>query len=367
MGTIRLLLAIAVVIYHSYPILGVRLTGGQVSVQSFYLISGFFIAMILNEKYKAGSFKLFITNRFLRLYPVYLVVLLLTVGIGIVGWYGWHNAYSSSRWVSYHEQMSVWTSVRLGFSNLTMICSDWAFFEGYDKTTGTLFFTRNPYLNNPFVMNFLLVPQIWSVGVELSFYCIAPLLVRRNWKWQLGIVAVLFVLRYLIARQYWPMYDPWSYRFFPFEIAVFLSGSLMYQVYVQIRDQVFPKWLGPSLLVFVVSLMVVYPMLMFIPELIRPWYFYPFFAFSMPFLFHWSRNLSWDRNLGELSYPLYCVHLFVIGLLYKHFIGIHNAWYGFVAVSISLILAWLLVRFVVNPIEQIRQKRVDRLKAEKTF
>ncbi|MCX6311853.1 MAG: acyltransferase, partial [Bacteroidetes bacterium] len=75
MGSIRTLLALSVVVFHSYFIFGERLIGGLVAVQAFYLISGFYMAMILNEKYKAGkgSYKLFITNRFLRIYPAYWV------------------------------------------------------------------------------------------------------------------------------------------------------------------------------------------------------------------------------------------------------------------------------------------------------
>ena len=47
MGTLRLILAIAVVLAH---IVGIRyvITGGETSVQCFYMIFGFFIAMILD-------------------------------------------------------------------------------------------------------------------------------------------------------------------------------------------------------------------------------------------------------------------------------------------------------------------------------
>ena len=57
-----------------------RLMGGVVAVQAFYIISGFYMALILNTKYVgAGAYRVFIGNRFLRIYPVYWVVLILTV------------------------------------------------------------------------------------------------------------------------------------------------------------------------------------------------------------------------------------------------------------------------------------------------
>src|ERR1700747_2964117 len=91
MGIIRFLLAISVVIHHCGPLFGIyHLIGGQIAVQSFFIISGFYMSLILNEKYVGinNSYRLFITNRFFRLFPIYWTVLLATVliclGIGLV-------------------------------------------------------------------------------------------------------------------------------------------------------------------------------------------------------------------------------------------------------------------------------------------
>src|SRR6185437_11934638 len=87
MGLIRLLLALAVVATHCGPIFGCNLVGGQIAVQSFFIISGFYMSVILNEKYVGvnNSYRLFITNRFMRLYPIYWAVFVATmlVCIGI--------------------------------------------------------------------------------------------------------------------------------------------------------------------------------------------------------------------------------------------------------------------------------------------
>lgn len=71
MGIIRFLLALSVVITHCGSLFGTSLVVGQIAVQSFYIISGFYMSLILNEKYIGvnGSYKLFITNRF---YPIYI-------------------------------------------------------------------------------------------------------------------------------------------------------------------------------------------------------------------------------------------------------------------------------------------------------
>ena len=73
MGILRFLLAISVVAHHCGPILGFDFVGGQVAVQSFFIISGFYMSLILNEKYVGinSSYKLFITNRLIKLYPIF--------------------------------------------------------------------------------------------------------------------------------------------------------------------------------------------------------------------------------------------------------------------------------------------------------
>src|SRR5688572_20654204 len=74
MGTIRLLLALSVVITHSAPVFGVRLLSGDMAVTAFFLVSGFLMALILESKY-AGRVGAFYLNRILRIYPPYLVAL----------------------------------------------------------------------------------------------------------------------------------------------------------------------------------------------------------------------------------------------------------------------------------------------------
>ena len=75
MGTIRLLLALAVVFTHSY---GYLFTGGKLAVQLFYIISGYLMSLILlNNKTYSNLYK-FYSNRLLRLFPVYWGVAILT-------------------------------------------------------------------------------------------------------------------------------------------------------------------------------------------------------------------------------------------------------------------------------------------------
>ena len=71
MGIVRFLLALCVVVTHAPggTIFGVRLLSGIVAVQAFYVISGFLITMILNERKQYRYIGNFYLSRYLRLWP----------------------------------------------------------------------------------------------------------------------------------------------------------------------------------------------------------------------------------------------------------------------------------------------------------
>src|SRR3569623_308588 len=87
MGFLRVLLALSVLIAHSEEFLGIKLIGGRLAVETFFIISGFYMSLVLSEKYGhiKNSYKLFISNRFLRLLPVYWVVLNATAVVSLIG------------------------------------------------------------------------------------------------------------------------------------------------------------------------------------------------------------------------------------------------------------------------------------------
>jgi len=81
MGLLRAALAMAVVLGHTLS--GrhrLMMIDPAAAVELFFIISGFYMGLILSEKYVGPkSFKLFITNRLLRLFPTYLLVLVISV------------------------------------------------------------------------------------------------------------------------------------------------------------------------------------------------------------------------------------------------------------------------------------------------
>ena len=77
---------------------------------------------------------------------------------------------------------------------------------------------------------FLLDPPAWTLGVELTFYLIAPFILRgRALKYLLAIIVVSFLIKagLSVAKL---NYDPWTYRFFPAELGFFILGSVAYKI-----------------------------------------------------------------------------------------------------------------------------------------
>ena len=72
-------------------------------------------------------------------------------------------------------------------------------FFGLHPRTGTLYFTPDFWYFSVAASQFLLVPQRWSLGVELTFYLLAPLIVRRSAGTIALIAAMSIMLRVIIC------------------------------------------------------------------------------------------------------------------------------------------------------------------------
>ena len=224
MGLLRFLLAVSVVLAHSTDIFGFSLVNSQVAVQAFYIISGFYMTLILNEKYigKSNSYKLFITNRFLRLYPIYWVVLLLTT-LGSLTVYiitKGEDAVVFENYVNYFSDLDLLTLSFLVFTNIAVFFQDLVMFFHFNLETFSVALPSNNTNNIP-LYSFLIIPQAWTVGLELLFYLVAPFIVRRKLKVIFVLIVLSLLIRFVLVSKGFD-YDPWSYRFFPNELVFFL-------------------------------------------------------------------------------------------------------------------------------------------------
>ena len=364
MGLLRLILAITVVIAHSDSVLGFRFTGGLVAVEMFFMISGFYMTMILDKKYIGkGSYSLFLSNRFLRLYPIFWMVLLLTILASILSSVFIGDWFKLSSYIEYYDVMTTGTLLFQIFTNIALLGQDVVMFLGFNQETGGMYFTSDFKTSSPMFYTFLFVPQAWTLGVEILFYFIAPFIVRRSNLVIASIIALSLLIRGGIYLNGYTN-DPWTYRFFPSELSLFLLGSLsyrLYDVYKIHRAKAFGINLTGVVLVLLFSIIVFYQFIVVSGYIIHMfnWLLYGLFCLSIPFVFDFSKSSKIDSRIGELSYPVYISHILVIASIspFLSLMGLQE-YRGEFAVILTILVSYLLVRLISDPIEKIRQARV---------
>ncbi|MGI9284680.1 MAG: acyltransferase family protein [Pseudomonadales bacterium] len=147
-GTFRLALAFNVVAYH---ILGLP-SIGPFAVYTFFILSGFLMTTIMQNTYgyRWSGLQKYALNRFLRLYPIYWVLVIFT--IVIVNYVGQDFAQE------FHKKMQLPNDIVAVIANLTMIYPDF----------------------NPVNFPTRLAPATWALTIELFFYFFIGIGISRN-------------------------------------------------------------------------------------------------------------------------------------------------------------------------------------------
>ncbi|WP_426074134.1 acyltransferase family protein [Janthinobacterium sp. DSP2-3-3] len=350
MGLIRFFLAISVIFSH-LNIVGV-FTGGGIAVQSFYIISGFFVALMFDVSPAYGNISKFYRSRLLRIFPIYYVVFLISVVFVIVfGIPGLPNG------KELFLNFNIETKFLIVFSNIFIFFQDWIMFLGWNN--GALSFVSHFSMSEPPLYNFLLVPQAWSLAIELSFYLISPFLVRCKTNWLVFLVVVGLLLRVIFYKN-GLFEDPWSYRFFGLELFTFLIGMLSYRMYRKAKDK---KWniinnkkIGASSLIFMLTFAISLKSLPVPVKMLAPFFYLSVFVL-LPIIFNFTKSNKLDRFIGELSYPLYVVHILVINM--ANFIfgdSINTSYYSIFVLLISVLASIILNLMIQNKIDNYRSK-----------
>ncbi len=362
------MLALSVVIAHTGPIFGIRLVSGAAAVETFFIISGFYMALVINEKYFATglpqrlSYRRFLEARALRLYPLYGLLLALTVAVqaalrqpgdGEAGAGGLAPALGF--WAQNALHMHWSSLLLLGGVNLSLIGQDWVMFTGLNAHTGELFWTPNFWSVPLPGYHFLFVPQAWTLGLEIAFYLLAPFIVRRGVPFLLGIAALSFALKHVLAH-FGLSADPWLYRFFPSELQYFVLGALGYKGYRSLQDRrLFQPWWGGLSCVCAAACLVLFPHFSS-PVEVEAYYW--LMAACIPLVFLLTKRIKIDRLIGEMSYPVYLCHVLVLQILSRLGHG------GALSVcAATLVFAAILLYGFDLPLERLRQKWIEKQEA----
>ena len=124
MGVFRLFLALSVLLGHTrgHGFFGLSFVYPEIAVQSFFIISGFYMALVLNEKYnQPGQYTMFLKQRFLRLYPTYFILItaVVLVDLAVYGITG-HQWGSIKSWHDNTHLLTPATFVCLALENVAV-------------------------------------------------------------------------------------------------------------------------------------------------------------------------------------------------------------------------------------------------------
>lgn len=345
MGLVRFLLAMAVLLSH-LPTSTVKFVHGGTAVQAFFVVSGFYMALVLDGKY--DDKRLFYSNRLLRLAPAYFAMMLIAL-IALLAFQMTVTASMESHLQLYSNPLS---ALILMFENIFVIGQHWLYWFMVDDN-GALYL--DPYGGLPtetasVAWQGLLVPQSWSLSLELMFYAIAPWLTGRK-AWVIGLIA-LGSIGVRVAGMWLPVeFALWQGRLFVTVLFLFLFGVLAYRALPAIMRL-------PRLCHFgVLAAMII--MICFLPDTnwsgtAQSWIIYIGMTLGTPFAFAATRSMSLDRWVGELSYPIYLTHLVVVAgvLIYE------LPFPSWSAIAITLIVSAAILQFIERPVDIWRQARV---------
>lgn len=280
MGLLRLFLAYMVLLSHA----GVRIAtynGGVVAVIVFYLISGYVMAGLLRRHYATPRrIPIFYADRLLRLFPQYLAYAGATLA-----WF-WLSGTTTQFLTRNPNSLDL-------FYNLTVIPLNFFMYNGSDA--------------------FTLIPPGWSLGAELQFYLLAPLMLL--WP-RVGMALAAVSLGLHVGAWHGVLDTDWyGYRLLAGVLWVFGLGMVMFHAHRNRPRLASALAWGAPLLALLVYLYLRRLGLHTAPyhqEVLIGW------GLGVPLL-HWAgrfKGNTLDHIAGDVSYGVFLNHFLLIWLLF---------------------------------------------------
>lgn len=324
---------------------------GQLAVQSFFMVSGYLISFVLTGSRTYSKVWRFFINRALRIFPLYWLVAFATLAffLSTSGSGGGTEFFNAIR------QLPFAGTALITISNFLIFGQDQIMFLSVQNSMIT--YTGDFWNSEVLIFKALLVPQAWSLGIELTFYILAPFILKNKYL-LLGLFFGSLSLRALLVFYGFGLDDPWSYRFFPTELALFLLGAISHQF---ISRRISKKLMSNTfvcagVLAAMILLIVNYDI---IADTIFPKGIVLFvsLSFALPFLFEFQSSSRVDTYLGHLSYPIYLWHIFVTSVL--GWIGLQTDYAEInspiLVLAVSAILSLLTFEFLEKRIQLLRR------------
>ncbi len=331
MGPLRLFLALSVMFSHIGSIGWIPTVPAGFAVYSFFIMSGFYITLGLNERYKSATDNVeFYVGRALRLWPAYLFSILILIPTGMFEYT-----------FNLIMQMPFLMKAVALFSNTFMLGSD--LLLHMSAVDGHIKFSEygiDPAHNG--ASTILNIP-VWTLSIEIMFYLVAPFIVRSLKR---SVIYFSIGVVYLVLTKHFSSALPFPVRtdlYFPGPSFYFGLGVMAYWL---------PKVLGKNLAVGVASYAAILAAIL-LCSILPLGLTLSFFALTVlcrP-VFDKTRNSRLDQWFGDLSYPIYITHIPITIIV--RWLG----WFEATPMSYfaSIIVGTIFVVYVIEkPIEKYR-------------
>ncbi|KPC49361.1 acyltransferase family protein [Amantichitinum ursilacus] len=336
MGLLRFFLALSVIGAHANStVLGYYGIRGQYVVDFFFIISGFYMAMVLNGRYKDTDPLHFYLNRVLRLFPTYYIGLIFALLI------------------SYHEIANFFGQLDFGaklyfiFQNLFIIGQDASYLVCAHQAIAT------QGCADPVGM--AINPPMWSLAVECCFFLAAPFILKSEKRTYLMVLAgciystalhrIVFPLEGIEGLRNTEAYALNMY-FYPASFIFFGGGALAFHLS---KRTTAPNYIALAFLVLALSY----------SYTVMPAWHMLLIATMIPVLFNYTKKNKFDRALGDLTYPAYILH-FPFVVLLEPVAKAHPEYFRFVSMgtvvaAIAVLLGHLIHITVENRVNAYRK------------
>lgn len=360
MGVVRLILAVSVVLEHAdnWGLSGssfvAKLLPGNMAVEMFFIISGFYMSLILTRKYNtqtASGIYIFYVNRFVRLWPIFLLTTALIEVLWVVSYiYKGRGTTSAGPFHDLINNEFAWSLLQ--FSNIFMIGQDIPSVFHVSPVAG-LRLTFGPpvtLLDGSLWLGYALnITQAWSIGAEIWFYLLAPLLIRLpSWALAVALMASLALRAHMGLGLGLNVYF-----FFPTQLCMFLAGVLAQRYGAE--GITLRKESATLCLVSVIVATLAFGSIGHLDQGYK-WALYAIFSLTMSGLFQVTKGFRADRAVGELSYPVYIIHALVLSILSIIFHRLELTVNSEFLLLCVLITAYLLYIYVEIPVSRYRER-----------
>ena len=264
--------------------------GGRDAVIVFFIISGFYMALVLNTNYSDSTSNLrFYGARYSKLILPYIPILIITIALGFLSCSIQYNL------VEKLPEIPLWFGVLAVLSNVSLVGQDVFWFLSFDSGGEVVYRPIGEANHNG--LSLMLNLPMFTVSIEIFFYLIAPFFLR-SFRRSLCLLAIGSCL--IVGMPIWIGGSElvWSYHFAPATLFFFSIGALSYRLFILGECYARANYMSILYLLVLIwaSSAIFDPILVFL------------FFLAIPVLFRVSASISIDDLIGQMSYPMYASH-----------------------------------------------------------